>query len=151
MFRNVVPAMPLLFLVVICVALFLGVVALLAFAAATERRQLRQLRSDPAARAFPLEFNQAFDPQHAILWSTQIPSLRLIESGGSTGIEYKRLAGEYQRTAASFPELYEGSSFAQWLVFLHRSGLVDLGSRRVILTPYGREFLHYCVEMASAA
>ena len=143
--------MPILFIVVASVVLFLAVLALMAVAAFSEGGQLHRIRFDPSARPFPLAFGEAYDVRDAVLWRTQAAALQRLELAGPGGMEYRRLFREYQREAANFPEIYEGSSFAQWLLFLQRSGLVGLGSRRVSITPHGREFLHYCLEVSSAA
>ena len=143
--------MPLLLMVVAAVLVFVGILVLLAVAALSEYAQLRRIHFDPAARPFTLSVSEAFDPAHVILWSTQIPALQLIASGGSSGVDYRRILTAYEAAARVFPELYEGSSFAQWLFFLQRSELVTLTSYRVKITEYGRDFLHYCKQTAVAA
>jgi hypothetical protein len=143
--------MPLLFMVVAALLVFIAVMVLLAIAAVSENGQLQRIHFDPAAKPFVLSLEDAFDPNHALLWSTQVPALQLIASGGSAGVSYNRLYAAYQKTAASFPELYDGSSFAQWLSCLERSNLITLTSYRVKITSYGRDFLWYCLETAIPA
>lgn len=85
----------------------------------------------------------AFDPDHAIIWETQIPALQLIASSGRDGILVRELASLYHQSARRYPELYEGSSFGNWLEFLRTSGLVKLGIAKVSLTSEGERFLQY--------
>jgi hypothetical protein len=143
--------MPLLFMVVAALLVFIAVMVLLAIAAVSEYGQLQRIRFDPGAKPFVLSLDDAFDPNHAVLWSTQVPELQLIASSGSAGVPYNRLYAAYRKTAASFPELYDGSSFAQWLSCLERSNLITLTSYRVKITSYGRDFLWYCLETAIPA
>jgi hypothetical protein len=143
--------MPLLFLIVVSVLVFLAIIILMAIAAASERAQLRRIHFDPAAQPFALPLSKAFHAEQAPLWSTQIDALQLIASAGMDGLEYDRVYREYQKTARAFPELYEGCGFAQWLFFLQRLELVALTSYRIKITAYGREFLNYCVQVSMAA
>jgi hypothetical protein len=66
-------------------------------------------------------------------------------------VPYDRLYRAYQAAAASFPELYEGSSFAQWLLSLQRSELIALASYRVKITESGRSLLQHCMQATVAA
>lgn len=141
----------LLIIVVAAVAIFVIVVVLLAIAALSEAGQLHRIRFDPTARPFTLTMTDAFDPEHMVLWSTQVPALKSIRAAGFRGMSYKDLQGIYDETARTYPELYDGSSFAQWLFFLRRTELVSLGTYRVRLTEYGTEFLHYCVSETAIA
>jgi hypothetical protein len=143
--------MPLLFMVVAALLVFIAVMVLLAIAAASEYGQLQRIRFDPGAKPFVLSLDDAFDPNHAVLWSTQVPALQLIASAGAAGVPYNRLYAAYQKTAEAFPELYDGSSFAQWLSCLQRANLITLASHRVKITSYGRDFLWYCLETAIPA
>jgi hypothetical protein len=143
--------MPLLFVLVASLLGFAAIMTLVAIAAASEYGQLQRLRHDPSAQPFTLSLCDAFDPEHVLLWSSQLEALRLIASGDKTGVEYQRLEAAYRGAAARFPELYEGSSFAQWLFFLQRSEVVVLTRSRVKITPYGRNLLQHCLETTVAA
>jgi len=133
-----------LIVLIVAILAFLTVMLLLAVAAVSEYGQLQRIRFDPSAQPFTLNLNDAFDPDQSPLWSTQIPALRMIYQAGGRGVKYAELLRVYQQAMQSYPELYEGSSFAQWLFFLYRSELVVLTTYRVKLTAYGRDFLEYC-------
>ena len=137
--------------IVAAIVAFLVVMVLLAVAVVAERGQLRRIRYDPDARPFTLSLTEAFDPDHAILWSTQIPALRLIRDAASRGVTYHRLFCTYERTAQHYPELYDGCSFAQWLFFLQSADLVTVSTYRVRITRTGRYFLDCVPEVAMAA
>ncbi len=144
--------MPVLMIALASVLVFIAIMVLLALAALAEYGQLQRIRFDPSAQPFSLVLTEAFDPEHAILWGTQVSALLLINSAGARGLAYNRLYHAYTETAQRYPELYEGSSFAQWLFFLEQNELVTLTSYRVRMTGYGREFLKHCLaEVAVAA
>ena len=138
-----------LIIVAIAVLAFVAVMILLAVAAVSEYGQWQRIRFDASAQPFMLSLNEAFDPDHALLWSTQIPALRVIHQAGGRGVKYAELLRAYHQAMRTFPELYEGSSFAQWLLFLHRSELIVLTTYRVKLTAFGRDLLEYCPVEAS--
>ena len=143
--------MPLLIVIVVSILAFLSIMALLSIAAFSEYGQLRRIHSDPAAQPFTLALGDSSTTEHLLLWSTQIEALRLIASGGKNGVSYHQLYSVYRKSAAAFPEFYDGSSFAQWLFFLQRSKLITMSSFRVKVTEYGRSFLQYCMQTAVTA
>ena len=123
---------------------FLGFSIFLTIAHALERRTIDRIRNEPDGLSFSaIAIELAFDPDHAILWDTQVPALQLINSAGPHGAHIRRLYAWYCRSAALYPELYEGSSFKQWLEFLERVQLITRNPYRVALTPEGRDFLRY--------
>jgi hypothetical protein len=118
-----------------------------------ERQALERIRCEPAGLRFSaLSIAQAFDPDHAILWETQVPALKLISSAGPDGIHIRRLYAWFGESAAHYPELYDGSGFKQWVEFLEEAELIACNVHRVILTPKGCEFLQYrvCAEPVGA-
>jgi len=92
-----------------------------------------------------LSMEQAFDPDHAIIWDTQVPALQLIASAGREGLSLEELRGFYARSACRYPELYDGSSFESWLEFLKETQLISVGLYRVLLMPEGQQFLWHRV------
>lgn len=135
----------LLIVIVSAVIFFVLVLALLAIAAIAEYGQMQRIRFDPAARPFTLSLLEPADPAHALLWSTQVPALQLLRDAGAHGLKYEEAYGAYGRAARKYPELYEGSSFAQWLLFLEKHELISLAWSRVKLTGHGQQFLEQCV------
>jgi hypothetical protein len=128
------------------VAVFVGVSLILTILHYRERHVLERIRSEPAGVAFStLSIALAFDPDHAILWETQVPALELISSAGPPGVHIRQLYAWFGVAAARYPELYEGSSFKQWLDFLEKAQLITFDASRVALTSKGREFLQYRV------
>ena len=143
--------MLILFVVALSLLALGAVMSLLAIAAGLERGQLRRLRHDSGAQPFMLSLCDAFDPEHAILWSSQLTALRLIASGDKRGVKYSCVYSVYQAAARHYPELYDGSSFAQWLLFLERSELIALTRFRVKITEHGRKLLQQCLQPTVAA
>ncbi len=80
----------------------------------------------------------AFDPERAMLWETQVPALQLI----SSGVPAARLFLFYARYPRNYPELFEDTTFEEWLQFLKRSNLVTVEQGEIRLTAEGVEFLH---------
>lgn len=85
---------------------------------------------------------QVFDPDHAIIWDTQLPALQLIASAGEDGLPVESLRQFYARSCREYPELYDGSTFESWLEFLKREELIWLNSGAASLRTEGRQLLH---------
>jgi hypothetical protein len=129
------------FVVLPVIAIFLTRV----LARVLDSRASEKIWQEAFGKAFSvLSITLAFDPDHALLWETQIPILQLISIEGSHGISVRRLHRAYLESARCYLELYEGSSFKGWLEFLEHAQLVAcIDGQRVLLTSQGREFLHY--------
>ncbi len=132
------------------VSLFVPFAAMLIFVAfifCWERR--RQTLASGVARPrvdepfTVLSISGAFDPDHAIIWDTQIPALQLIASAGGEGLPIEALYPFYRDSTRHYPELYDGCSFESWLEFLRQTQLVSVGFYRLLLMPDGQEFLRY--------
>ena len=144
--------MPVLILALLSVVLFIVTLVLLGFAEAAENRKIRLLDIvDDGSPFRVLSVCDAFEAEYAVLWETQAPALRLIAAATKKGIPKQALLTQYRRTSRIFPELYEGTSFQQWLDFLQRSELVSVREGRIFITPQGSEFLRYRVETKVAA
>jgi len=96
----------------------------------------------PTPRTCPKPFSlitigDAFDPERAILWETQIPALQLI----SGGVPAARLFLLYACYPKRYPELFEGATFEEWLQFLKQCNLVEVAAGEIRLTAEGSEFL----------
>jgi len=134
--------MPVLAMALTAVVIFV-IMAALAVVHLLEWRQLQQIKAQPAGRPFcVLTIEQVFEPQHAILWDTQVPALQLISSAGAKGLPIQRLYSGYLEATHHYPELYDGSNFGQWLVFLEQSQLVVCNEYRVAITSQGRRLLN---------
>jgi len=88
---------------------------------------------------------QAFDPDQAMIWETQAPALQCVATAGSKGISLLQMDCYYACSAQRYPEIYDGSSFRSWLLFLEQEQLIRLIGQRVFITAQGREFLAYRV------
>ncbi len=126
-----------------CIIALLTIVLIAIVAMSRHSTSQGKLQIDPPQPFSVLSIALAFDPDHAIIWETQIPALQLIASSGRDGILVRELASLYHQNARRYPELYEGSSFGNWLEFLRTSGLVKLGIAKVSLTFEGERFLRY--------
>lgn len=144
--------MPVLILALAAVVIFLGTLMLMAFANAVEERQLATIRSEvPGAPFRVLSVCDAFEAEYAALWETQVPALTLIASEGINGVPLQKLHSFYRRSTRTYPELYEGSSFQQWITFLQAAELIVVGDKRVSITKEGLDFLKFRVHTEVAA
>ncbi len=109
------------------------------------RRPLVQVNrpSVPHARFDLLCIEDAFDPDRAVLWETQVPALELIAKAAGYGVSFDELKSEYDAAARLYPELYEGSSFHAWLEFLIAQDLIARKMGAVAITSDGRAFLEF--------
>ena len=148
--------MPVLILAIISVVLFVATLSLLGFAEFAETRKLRMMDA-AAGGSCPfrvLSVCDAFEPDYAVLWETQVPALRFIAAAGTKGVGRNQLYAFYRHAAACFPELYEGTGYQQWLDFLQEAELIKLVAlreNRIAITPQGVQFLRYRVETKVAA
>jgi len=141
-----------LLVVVAAVVAFVLIVSLLLLADVAERKHVRQLRLGPLSPPFSaLSIVHAFDPERFMLWDTQLPLLEQLRSAGPKGCALAQLYCFYLRLSQRFPELYEGSSFEQWLGFLVASELLRLETDRGCITAEGRQFVQEFVKCRVAA
>lgn len=98
----------------------------------------------PKSQAEPftvLSLADAFEPETAALWETQVPALSVIAAAGDDGEPLLRLRMLYAGLSRRFPELYDGSSFEEWLDFLESTSLVICDEDCVRMTSAGHAFL----------
>ncbi len=143
--------MPVLILAVLSVVLFLVTLVLLAFAEAAEARKIKRVDVADPGPFRVLSVCDAFEPEYAVLWATQTPALCLIAGAGTRGVSKQQLLSLYRRSSKQYPELYDGSGFQQWLEFLEDAELIDIRDNKVQITPQGKEFLKYRVDVKVAA
>ena len=126
--------MPVLILAMISVVVFVFTLTLLGFAEFSEARKLRIMDAARSGAPFRvLSVCDAFEQDYAVLWETQVPALRHIANAGAKGLARHQLFVFYRRAATSFPELYDGSGFQQWLDFLQSAELIALRDDRISL------------------
>jgi hypothetical protein len=77
------------------------------------------------------------DPDSQVLWQTQIPVLASLRSGGSQGISLLEAKAWYERLCHRYPELYDGSTFADWLDWLERMEVVQCEQGKIMITEKG--------------
>ncbi|HYL11988.1 MAG TPA: hypothetical protein VEV41_03080 [Terriglobales bacterium] len=130
-------------------AILFLLLAFLRFRADREgRKQCRHIVPPSNGRLFsPLSVRDAFDPDHALIWDTQIPALQLIAAAGRKGVAVKHLRPHYVQSSIVYPELYEGSSFWLWIAFLEEAQLVTFDQGRVFLTSQGAHLVKNWVGM----
>lgn len=136
--------MPVLILAIASFLAFVVIVVLLLIAHTLESRAIRLKRSlTPAEPLALLSIAEAFDSVYSVLWEAPIAALKLIDSGGTSGIPAATLRPIYEQAAARFPEIYEGSAFVPWLQFLEETQLISWHGCNVVLTPDGQAFLRF--------
>ncbi len=139
--------MPILLVFVLALLSFIVGLVGLTIAAISESQRRKQgvvfeVEEAGGGQAFSvMSVADAFEPETAILWETQMPALAYIDSAGPRGLEVEDLRPFYARCARCYPELHEGSDFHAWVEFLQHAELVVLSGSRVAITPAGTEFL----------
>lgn len=123
--------------------MFITVLACLFVADTLESREVTRKRNVWTHRPVHLlSITQAFEPIYAPLWEAPIAALRLVSSV-KAGIPASRLEPIFRRASSSFPEIYEGCEFDQWVQLLEREDLIwwDVDRDQVTITEKGKEFL----------
>ncbi len=134
--------MPVFIVAAISFLVFCLTSLLIALASRIESRHLHRMGILSTRKAYPvLSLAQAFDPVYAILWDAPIAALRLLESAEHFGVPVPRLRPIFDEAAASFPEIYQGYSFPDWLKVLEKNQFISWTAGRVKLTPEGKAFL----------
>ena len=108
---------------------------------------------DPAARRqgfTVLSLADAFDPDHASLWETQIPALQLISSSADGSVSTNKLFFCWGEARRRYPEIFENSSFTEWLSFLEDAHLIERDDDGVRITSDGRALLEYRLHAGEA-
>jgi hypothetical protein len=88
-----------------------------------------------------LALADAFDLETCMLWETQMPALHMIEAHGDHGIATEKLLRWHAEAARTFPELYDGSDFYDWVLMLESCDLVERRNGRVSMTAAGTDFM----------
>jgi hypothetical protein len=81
------------------------------------------------------------DPNHALIWRTQLPVLELLDQLAPQPVPRSELLKFYRESSRHYPELYEGLCFDDWLKFLQEANLISQCEGEPRLTSRGREFL----------
>ncbi|HXZ81937.1 MAG TPA: hypothetical protein VEG30_18555 [Terriglobales bacterium] len=98
----------------------------------------------PCHRGFTiLSLADAFDPEYAILWETQVPALQLISRAGKGQASTNRLFFVWGEARRHYPEIFEGTTFDEWLAFLEDAQLIERQNGSVRITADGRALLEY--------
>ena len=105
------------------------------------RLELAPSHDQPAPPFAVISLNDAFEPETAPLWETQIAALQMVAAGGAAGFPLVHLRRIYAGLSARYPELYDGASFAGWLRFLEETSLLWSDDDKAYLTTSGRAFL----------
>jgi hypothetical protein len=61
------------------------------------------------------------DCDYDLLWATQMPTLEILRSAGSSGASLARMAKLYREFARTYPELCDGSNFLDWIEALQNA------------------------------
>ncbi len=146
--------LPFLFFAVIVAALWVAhVTELRQRSSARRSRPLdSMLTTSRTPRSFAIiRLADAFEPETSVLWETQVPALEVINAAGRRGLAIERLGRVYLRSAALYPELYDGSDFESWLQFLEEARLITCRDGIVAMSAEGLEFLKCRVAARTAA
>ena len=105
------------------------------------RRRSKATEDSDGASFRVLSIALIFDPDHALIWNTQMPALKLVGSAGPKGLSLRKLHKWYLDSAGHYPELYDGSTFKQWVAFLQESQLITSDKNKVVLMLQGERLL----------
>ena len=83
----------------------------------------------------------AYDPDRSVLWENQVSALQHIGSC----IMIPELLPIWERYMHLYPELYEQTTFSDWLGFLQNCNLAESAGDTVRLTANGRDFLNILI------
>lgn len=120
---------------------FLAIVALLSIASVLESRERRR-RSAASRRLFPvLALTDPLDPSYVIVWQTQLAVLEQMSAASPMGLAVKRLHPLFSQLARRYPELYEGTTFDEWVGFLEQERLARRTANTMWLTAEGHALL----------
>lgn len=122
---------------------FFLLLLMLSVAVACEERERRCLGS-PAERMFCGMSRNALDENARLVWATQVPVLEYLATHYSSGLLPESLRPYYKAMARSYPALYEGHRFEEWLEFLENSQVVCYRQGRLQLAMHGQTVLGQC-------
>ncbi len=134
----------------IVVSVLVGLVPVLwvAFQAGRDQRATSSLVSGASplwswrGRTFStISVADAFEPDTAILWETQLSALDLICAAGARGLPAATLREWYLRSVRRYPELYDDFSFESWLDFLSNANLIACDGQLIRATSSCVQFL----------
>ena len=134
--------MPVLALLMVAVFAFGVIVAMLIAAQHLEGKHLLRLAQWKIGRPVTvIRVADAFDPERRMLWETQLPALRFIASSTWRGVSVSALHRHFERCVNTYPELFAGVGFANWIDFLCDHSLITVDDDRACITEAGRSFL----------
>lgn len=128
-------------------ALVLVVSYIVVFYAASVLRMActRLGKNKPLARVHvslnPVLTDDCGDCDYYLLWETQQPALEFLRSAGSRGATAARMTEFYRNFVRLYPELCDGSSFADWLAALEEADVIACEGATVTITEKGRFIL----------
>jgi hypothetical protein len=142
------PKCQLLVLVLPIVAGFISVFVIMLQASTRIENHLRKASASPAMNSSDtlgvLSISDAYDPDRSVLWENQVFALQRIGSH----VTIPELLVLWERYLRLYPELYEQTSFSDWLAFLQNCNLVEPNGNVVRLTANGRDFLNVLIRNA---
>ena len=81
------------------------------------------------------------DCDYTLFWQAQKPALELLASAEPTGALPSRLEKLYHGLARSYPELFEGSDFGDWVQALQKAEVVSKHTNLITITDKGKFIL----------
>jgi hypothetical protein len=106
--------------------------------------QVWKTQSEPARIGLSLAHiftGHGEDGDYDLLWRTQVPALEILWRAGSRGVSTARMKEFYREFSRTYPELYDGSEFSDWLDALQSAGVVVRGEDTIAITEKGRFIL----------
>lgn len=121
-------------LVLAAIALYLGFLFRIAFARLWQPPANAQTSVMGIHSLFPPSVS---DPDYAALWESQMPVLALLRSGGRKGVTLSQAKKLFEEMRHRYPELYDGSTFGDWLDWLQRAEVAHRQQDTIAITEKG--------------
>lgn len=86
-----------------------------------------------------------FERTYNLIWGSQIAVLQTLNTIGNVNVE--QLRPMYQAAVDTYPLMYKNYTLDHWLDFMQRSILVVQVDDTIAITPEGKEFLKYLIDL----
>lgn len=131
-------------LAILILPVFAGLICLFVMLIQRSTQHLYELSRNSGDTLGVLSIADAYDSDRHVLWENQVAVLQQIGSG----ITVLELFPLWIRYMHQYPELYEQTTFPDWLGFLQNCNLVEPNGDTVRLTANGRDFLKVLISNA---
>jgi hypothetical protein len=116
-----------------------------AFNLKNEEEKISVLARALATSRVELEFHKI----SKMIFGSQVTLLVQL-SGTHNGITRQQAEAIFNQAQTTFPDLYSGKKFDEWLSYIHSSNLITSVENKIDITQYGTDFLKFLVDSRMA-